>query len=89
MRPALVISATTFNQGPAGLAVIIPLTTRSRRIASWIEILPPEGGIRQPSYVMCEQVRSASRERLVEQWGTVSARTVVLVEDLLRILLQL
>jgi mRNA interferase MazF len=52
-------------------------------------VSPPEGGVRNPTAVLCEAVRSVSIERLVVRWGSVSAGTMAAVEDRLRILLRL
>ena len=88
-RPALVVSSDVFNHGPAGLVVLIPLTTRDRRIPLHIRVDPPEGGVRKPSFVKCEDVRSVSTIRLVQRWGEVSPQTLAGVADRLRILLEL
>ena len=50
---------------------------------------PPEGGVKGPSSILCEAVRSISVERLVGRWGAVSRQTLAVVEDRLRILLRL
>jgi mRNA interferase MazF len=89
IRPGLVVSADAFNHGPAGLVVLLPLTTRARGIPLHVSVEPPEGGVREPSFVKCEDVRSVSKERLSERWGFVSRQTMTLVEDRLRILLSL
>lgn len=88
-RPGLVVSTDPFNSGPAGLVVVVPLTTRYRGVPLHISVSPPEGGLRQQSHIKCEDVRSVSVERLVERWGAVAPRTLKLVEDRLRILLEL
>jgi mRNA interferase MazF len=88
-RPALVVSVDAFNAGPAELVVVLPLTSKAKGIPFHIEIQPPEGGVKQVSYVKCEDVRSISRERLRELWGTVDGRTLLQIEDRLRILLNL
>ena len=49
----------------------------------------PEGGTKTKSFIMCEAVRSASQDRMVQRWGTVSAATLDEVEDRLRILFDL
>jgi mRNA interferase MazF len=54
-----------------------------------VQILPPEGGIRRPSVILCDAVRCISKERLSERWGAVSPATLAIVEDHLRILLLL
>jgi mRNA interferase MazF len=88
-RPALVVSVDLFNSGPADLVVVLPITSRERRIPFHVGIRLPEGGLRMPSWVKCEDVRSVSRERLVEHLGVISADSLAGVEDRLRILLGL
>ena len=52
---------------------------------------PPEGGLRERSWALCEAVRSISTRRLAESeaWGTVSARTLDVVTYRVRTLLDL
>jgi mRNA interferase MazF len=88
-RPALVVSADQFNRGTAGLVVVVPMTTRERRIPLHVEVEPPEGGVRERSFIKCEDIRSVAAERLVTAWGDVSAATISRVEDRIRILLDL
>lgn len=88
-RPGLVISVDLFNHGPAGLMVILPLTTRAKGIPFHVAISPPEGGVTQPSFIKCEDVRSVAKERLSRHLGSVSATSIAAVEDRLRILLNL
>jgi len=54
-----------FNEGPAGLVIALPMTTRLRSIPSWVEVHPQEGGVRQPSAILCEAIRSISTDRRV------------------------
>ena len=88
-RPGLVVSVDLFNQGPAGLAVVIPVTTKERGIPFHVEVKPPEGGLSKRSFVKCEDLRSVSKERLVQRLGRVTRNTLTAVEDRLRILLEL
>jgi mRNA interferase MazF len=88
-RPALVASVDLFNRGPAGLVVVVPITSRERHIPFHVPILPPEGGLKMPSWIKCEDVRSVSRERLVEYLGRVNVASLAEIEDRLRILLGL
>ena len=88
-RPALVVSVDPFNHGPAELVVVLPITTTPRGIPFHVPVGPPEGGVRRPSFIKCEDVRSISRERLVARWGSVYAPTMSMVDDRLRILLDL
>ncbi|HEY3999133.1 MAG TPA: type II toxin-antitoxin system PemK/MazF family toxin [Candidatus Xenobia bacterium] len=45
-RPVLVVSVDPFNQGPAGLVIVLPMTSRARGIPSHGVVEPPEGGLR-------------------------------------------
>lgn len=88
-RPVLVISSDIYNSGPAGLAVIVPMTKKDRGIPMHVKIAPPDGGLKAKSFVMCDAVRSVSKDRLVKKWGAVSHAIMHDVEDRLRILLEL
>ncbi len=88
-RPVLVLSVDAFNSGPADLVIVVPLTTRIRGIRSHIGVDPPEGGVRKPSAVLCEAVRSISKHRLVKPWGSLESHTIKTIEDCLRILMGL
>ncbi len=87
VRPCLVISVDLFNHGPAGLAVVLPITTKHKGIPFHVEIIPPEGGLAETSYIKCEDVRSLSLERFKNRVGTISAEKMALIEDRLRILI--
>jgi mRNA interferase MazF len=88
-RPGLVASVDTFNHGPAGLVVIILITTKAKGIPFHVEVSPPEGGLEHTSYIKCEDIRSIAKERLVKQFGKIDEITLAKVEDRLRILLGL
>jgi mRNA interferase MazF len=88
-RPVLVVSEDLFNQGPAGLAIVLPMTSTVRDVPSHVPVAPPEGGVKNRSAILCEGIRSVSAERLVVRWGAVDRGTMAAVEDRLRILLRL
>ncbi len=88
-RPALVLSVNRFNHGPAGLVVVLPVTTKAKGIPSHVDVSPPEGGLKRPGFVKCEDIRSVAKERLGRRRGRVSERTLTAIEDRVRILLGL
>lgn len=88
-RPALVISVDIFNQGPAELTIVLPITAQDKHIPLHVPLEPPEGGLQKTSYVKCEDIRSISTERLVARLGTVTPAKLTLIEDRIRILLGL
>lgn len=90
LRPALIISDNRFNRSRAGLTMVVPMSTRARGIPSHVPVNPPDGGVRAPSFLKCEDLRSVSIERLVEgPWGILSHSVVAAVEERLRFLLGL
>jgi mRNA interferase MazF len=89
-RPVLVVSTDTFNHGPADLVFVLPITRTDRHIPIHVSVNPPEGGLSNRSYILCDALRSITKERLVDRpWGTVTPQTMRQVEDILRILLEL
>lgn len=92
-RPALIVSDDGFNQGLSGLVMVVPLTSKvqkSKTIPAHVPVNPPEGGLKTPSVLLCDQLRAVSKDRLGKApWGTVSATTMADVESVLRILLGL
>ena len=88
-RPAVVVSVDEFNHGGAGLVVMLPVTTRDKRNPMHVPLRPPEGGIKQKSFVKCEDIRCVSKERLARRWGALGPATMVQVQLRLRRLLAL
>jgi mRNA interferase MazF len=88
-RPVVVLSEDSFNNGPAGLVVVLPVTSTIRSIPSHVVVEPPEGGLSVRSAVICEAIRSISIDRLVERWGRLGGKSLARMEDVLRILLRL
>lgn len=83
------MSVDVYNQGPSGLVIILPITSRLRGIPLHVRVEPPEGGLTLVSAILCDQVRAIARERLVQRRGTVSAQTMQAVEERLRTVLGL
>jgi len=55
-----------------------------------VEVTPPEGGVREVSYVMCDQVRTVSiTNRILDRWGVVGATTMESVEFAVKVVLGL
>jgi mRNA interferase MazF len=92
-RPALIVSDDAFNTGLSGLIMVVPLTSKtqkSKNIPAHLSINPPEGGLKVSSVILCDQLRTISKDRLGKQpWGNVTPATMAQVEDILRNLLAL
>src|SRR5450432_3864987 len=75
-RPVLIVSDNAFNAGLAGMIMIAPLTSKiakSKNIPAHIQVNPPEAGLKTPSAILCDQLRTISKDRLGKApWGAVS-----------------
>ncbi len=87
MRPCVVISVDSVGTGPTDLAIVVPLTTRSKARIE-VELQPPEGGLDDISYAMPYQVRTISRGRLVTKRGTVRDTTLAEIIARVRVLIR-
>lgn len=88
-RPALVLSVDKFNHGPADLLIVLPLTTRNKRIPTHVPVPTGEAGLTKDSFIKCEDIRSVSKERLVRYMGDVTYPRIEQVQLLVRLLLGL
>ena len=89
IRPAVVVSADLLNDGPAGVVVVVPLTTAARGLPSHVEISPEHSGLDEVSYAKCEDVKSVSEQRLVNRLGSVDPAPLFEIARVLRFLLDL
>jgi mRNA interferase MazF len=88
-RPALIFSVDAFNAGPADLVFVVPITSHLRPIPTQVVLRPPEGGIKTESAILCDALRSVSKQRLCSRWGRIAPHTMNEVADRVRILLGL
>jgi mRNA interferase MazF len=88
-RPCLLISVDLFNQSAAELVIVLPITSKDKKIPFHVSIEPPEGNLKIKSFIKCEDVRSVSTERLIKKLGEVSSETLQKVEERLRLLIGL
>jgi len=88
-RPAVVVSTDALNEGPAGVVLVVPVTSTDRGIPSHVEIEPGESGLDHPSYAKCEDVKSISERRLVGRVGVAGPEPLFEIGRALRYLLEL
>lgn len=74
-RPCIVVSADRFNKLPIGHCIVVPLTSRDRRLPHHIAVRD-DGGLKRPSWAMCEAVRSVSVQRFGVLIGTADSATI-------------
>jgi mRNA interferase MazF len=88
-RPAVVISADPLNDSPAGVVVVIPITTRYRGLPNHVEIDPGSSGLDEISYAKCEDIKSISEQRLIRRLGAIEDEVTYKIARVLRLLLDL
>jgi mRNA interferase MazF len=88
-RPAVIVSADSLNDGPAGVVVVVPVTTAYRGLPSHIEIDQDGSGLGEVSYAKCEDVKSVSEQRLIARLGSVGHDVMFQTARALRFLLDL
>lgn len=88
-RPVLVLSVDVFNAGPADLIVVLPLSSTQRDIPLHVKVSKGDGGTKNDCVILCEAIRSVSKELLISRCGVLSQEVMAEVEDRLRILLDL
>src|SRR5579862_7740433 len=72
-RPALVVQNDPFNRNTRyPNTIVVAVSTRGRDVPVHVMLEPTvENGLRERSYVKCEQVMTISKDRLEERIGTV------------------
>jgi mRNA interferase MazF len=88
-RPALIVSVDDYNRSPAGLVVVLPITSRAPRVNWHVPIPAGEGGLERSGAVLCDHVRSVSVDRLDKLRGSVSYPVLEEVQRRLRYLLDI
>lgn len=87
-RPCIILSIDRFNRSASNLVIAVPLTSKLKPYAPHLSLDPPEGGLAQRSYILCEQIRVLSLCRFSNKpLGRVSDKTLYAIEDILTTLL--
>lgn len=81
IRPVLIIQNDLGNRF-SPTVIVLPLTSRMGKanLPTHVPIMPPQGGIRKPSLILCEQVRTLEKSRLTGYLGALSGEKMQLVE---------
>lgn len=80
-RPFAIVSVDQLNRSAIRLSLAVPLTRTDFASPLHLEVTPPEGGLRERSFAMPEQLRAVSHERLSRRLGRLRPATM---EELLR-----
>ncbi|HZF13462.1 MAG TPA: type II toxin-antitoxin system PemK/MazF family toxin [Thermoanaerobaculia bacterium] len=76
-RPAVVVQNDLANRSSPTVTVI-PISSHLERLFPFqVRIPAGEGGLKRESKALCEQIRTLSRERLVERLGRLSTERLL------------
>lgn len=89
VRPSLIIQNDVGNRYSPTI-IIAPISSGSlARFPVNVEIKSPEGGLRNDSIILLNQIRVVDRARFGRYWGRVSDETMSMVDEAIRISLGL
>ena len=80
-RPFVVVSVDQLNRAALGISLAVPLTRTDFASPLHLKLSPPEGGLKEQSFAMPEQLRAVSHERFSRRLGRLRAKTL---EELLK-----
>jgi len=85
VRPVVIVQNDQGNFS-SPTVIVAPLTTQRKKPMqkTHVTILPPEGGLKYPSVVLCEQIRTLEKTRLTRYLGTLDQNSLRRVDEALR-----
>ena len=80
-RPVLIIQNDLGNRF-SPTVIVVPLTSRMGKapLRTHVPVQPPQGGVKKPSIILCEQVRTVEKSRLTRYLGTLPPEKMNLVD---------
>ena len=88
-RPALVLQTDAANANPRyPNTIVITISTKGLDVATHVRLAPDAAnGLREASWVKCEQILTITKDRLIEKWGAASPRDLHRIEEAVKIAL--
>jgi mRNA interferase MazF len=80
-RPFAIVSVDQLNRAGLDLSLAVPLTRTDFGSSLHLEVPASEGGLRERSFAMPEQIRAISHQRLGKRLGSLRPKTL---EELLK-----
>ncbi len=64
VRPAVVVASALHCRFPIDMTVVVPLTTRDRRLPHHVPVGSQDSGLREPSFARTEDITAISTGRI-------------------------
>lgn len=62
-RPVLIVSGSAMNLAPYRLSLVVPLSTKIKRLPGHLFLAAAVSGLRADSEILCEHLRAVSHQR--------------------------
>jgi mRNA interferase MazF len=72
----VIVSVDQLNTSPLGISLAVPLTRTNFANTLHLAIDPPEGGVREQSFAMPEQLRALAHQRVTRRLGSLRPGTL-------------
>lgn len=89
VRPAIVVSVDTINNGPGELVLVVPVGSADYGLRSHVELESGPSGLDHTSYAGCDQLRVISIDRFSDRRGMVARDQLRAIDQALRFVLDL
>lgn len=95
-RPSVILTSDTMDTSVLKLVQVLPGTStqrtdsRGRPVPNHVRVDPAaNNGLTVPTFFMCEQIRTVALERLGNRLGRVSEPQMEMIEEVLKLILDL
>lgn len=89
-RPVLIIQNDIANEySPVVIVAALTTAVGPKEYPTEVRVRAPEGGLKQDSVVLLNQIRTIDKQRLIAYWGRLSPETMRKVDEALKISLGL
>ena len=84
IRPVVIVQNDRGNMS-SPTVIVAPLTSQRKKLTQKTHVCvnPPEGGLKYPSLVLCEQLRTLEKTRLSRYLGALSPESLRRVDEAL------
>jgi mRNA interferase MazF len=72
-RPVAIVSSDFINQSLLPTVLMVPFTTADRGMPTHVAVDPPEGGLLDRSFALCELVLPLPRAQMIRKMGRLSS----------------
>lgn len=89
-RPVVIIQNDVANEySPVVIVAAVTTALGPKEYPTEVRVRAPEGGLKEDSVVLLNQIRTIDKRRMIERWGTLGPETSKRLDEALKISLGL